>query len=304
MELAINRYVFIAPLQPPWLGLITIFEPLTWLTFVLVFILSSLTWFFLGRTMPECSQHKQYPLCTLNSWAVFLCVSANNRPEWSPLRIFFVILTLFAMNVTTIYTSKLINVFTHPAYENQIDTIDEIVQSQLPIGGREEFHDWFENENPKDEWFHKYYNFSEEFWPLIENLYAIRDQKRVVLLNRNFVLSRSVDDLFGLSLNVFMSPIEMICERGFPLLKPFSMLISHMIDAGIIDKLHKDFVFDVTYLENIRNQHKITPSQQIVLTVDHLSGAFTVLFLGLLLSFLILLGEYMISRYINNNRNR
>lgn len=251
--------------------------------------------------MSEKPQHKQFPLCTLNSWAVFLCISANNRPNWSALRIFFVILALFTMNVTTIYTSKLITVFTHPAYENQIDTIDEIIESGLPIGGREEFHDWFENDNPKDEFFFKNYNFSVEFWPLIENLHDIRDRKRVILLNKNFVLSKSIDDIFGLSMNVFMSPIEMICERGFPLLKPFSVLISHMIDAGIIQKLHDDFVYDVTVLENIRNHHKIPELSQTVLTIDHMSGAFTVLFLGIFVSFLILVGEIAIHLYLNRN---
>lgn len=298
------RYVFIAPLQPPWLGLITIFQPLTWLAFVGIFLLSALSWFVLGNAMPEHRSHKLLPLCTLNSWSVFLCISANNRPNWSPLRIFFVIFSLYALTVTTIYTSKLITVFTQPAYENQIDTIDEIIESGLRIGGREEFHDWFENDNPKDEFFYKVYNITEDFWPEVGNLEAIRDRKRIVLLNRIFVSSKSFDGVFGLPANVFVSPLEMICERGFPLLKPFSMLISHMIDAGIIDKLLHDFHYNVTILENIRTHHEKAFSKQIVLTPEHMSGAFTVLFLGLSLSFVILVGECAVHWYINHGLER
>lgn len=52
----------------------------------------------------------------------------------SPLRIFFIALALYSVNLTTIYTSKLINVFTDPPFEDQIDTIVEIVESHLPIG--------------------------------------------------------------------------------------------------------------------------------------------------------------------------
>lgn len=128
------RYVYIAPLQPSWLGLITIFQYYTWMVFVGMFLLATITWYLLGRAMPERKPHKRIALCMLNSWSVFLCISANNRPEWSPLRVFFIILALYGLTVTTIYTSKLITVFTSPAYEEQIDTIEEIIDSGLPIG--------------------------------------------------------------------------------------------------------------------------------------------------------------------------
>lgn len=84
--------------------------------------------------------HRNLPLCVLNSWAVFLGVASNNRPFWNPLRIFFISLTLYSINITTIYTSKLINVFTDPPRQDQIDTIEEIVESKLPIGKWEKIH--------------------------------------------------------------------------------------------------------------------------------------------------------------------
>lgn len=120
--------------MPQWLAMLTIFEYITWIVFCLMFILSAVAWYFFGRATPEQPTHKKVILCTLNCWAVVLGVSANNRPSWSPLRVFFLTLALYGMNFTTIYTSKLVNVFTHPAYEDQIDTIEEIIGSNLPIG--------------------------------------------------------------------------------------------------------------------------------------------------------------------------
>lgn len=38
------------------------------------------------------------------------------------------------MNVNTIYTSKLITVFTQPIRQHQIDTIEEILENEIPIG--------------------------------------------------------------------------------------------------------------------------------------------------------------------------
>lgn len=114
--------------------MLTIFKSTTWIVFCFILVLSAASWYFLGRSMAEKEAHKKFALCALNSWSVFLGVSANNRPHWSPLRIFFITLALYGVNVTTIYTSKLIHVFTEAPFMEQIDTIEEILDSRLPIG--------------------------------------------------------------------------------------------------------------------------------------------------------------------------
>lgn len=211
----------------------------------------------------------------------------------------FIALALYGLNVTTIYTSKLITVFTQPAYEDQIDTILEIIESGLPIGGREDYHDWFDNEDPGDELFYRLYNSSKDFWPTVANLKAIRNGQRVVLLSRLYVLSTSINEVFPLPRNVFSNPVEMITERGFPLLKRVSRLIMYMIDGGIMAKLYKDFMFNATVLEHIRNRNNISETKQIVLTLMHMEGAFTVLLLGLTLSALALITELLTNWYTN-----
>lgn len=70
----------------------------------------------------------------MNSLAVILGISSNNRPNHTPLRVFFILLALYGLNVTTIYTSKLITVFTEPAHEQQIVEIREIMDAGVPIG--------------------------------------------------------------------------------------------------------------------------------------------------------------------------
>lgn len=116
------------------MAMLVIFNYTTWIVLCLTLILSAATWYFFGCVTREKRSHKQTILCSLNSFAVFLGVSANNRPELGSLRIFFVAIALCGINVTTIYTSKLIRVFTHPTLEDQIDTIQEVVDSHLPIG--------------------------------------------------------------------------------------------------------------------------------------------------------------------------
>lgn len=129
-----SRYVQVAQTLPRWLAMLMIFKFNTWMVFCSIFILSAIAWYFFGKVTPEKVAHRKVILCTLNSWSVFLGVGTNNRPFWSPLRIFFITLALYGMNITTIYTSKLINVFTRLTYEDQVDTIQEIIESNLPIG--------------------------------------------------------------------------------------------------------------------------------------------------------------------------
>lgn len=84
--------------------------------------------------MSESNSHRKLVLCVMNSLAVVLGISSNNRPNYTPLRIFFVLLALYGLNVTTIYTSKLITIFTQPVYDEQITTIQEILDAGIPIG--------------------------------------------------------------------------------------------------------------------------------------------------------------------------
>lgn len=84
--------------------------------------------------MAEEKPHKKFALCAMNSFAVFLGISSNNRPDHTPLRVFFIILALYGLNITTMYTSKLITVFTQPAHDHQISTIQEILNKKIPIG--------------------------------------------------------------------------------------------------------------------------------------------------------------------------
>lgn len=127
-------YVQLAPFEARWKGLVTIFKENTWYAFGVVLLVSWGFWYLLGYCSNEPAQHSQMVLTFLNVFSVSLGVSANNRPTQFSLRIFFIILSLYALTLTTIYTSKLITVFTNPAYEHQIDSLEELVTAGFPIG--------------------------------------------------------------------------------------------------------------------------------------------------------------------------
>lgn len=126
-------------------------------------MVSWISWYILGIISGESRQHRQILLTFMNVLAVSLGISANNRPVNSPLRVFFSILALYALTITAIYTSKLITVFTNPKYSHQVNSIEEILEMNLPIGGRQENVDWFDNEDELDLEIFERYNFSDAF---------------------------------------------------------------------------------------------------------------------------------------------
>lgn len=162
---------------------------------------------------------------------------------------------------------------------------------------------WFENENPYDQILGRLYNSTQPFWPTAENLEQVAMGKRVILTNRAFILSTSIHNVFPLPFDVFVNPIEMVSERGFPLLRRFNFMIMHMRDTGIIQKLYNDFYYNVTVLHHIRAREIDVEEDALhVLTLGHMDGAFTVLILGLLISLLIFAVEISTGTY--NRRKR
>lgn len=109
----------------------------------------------------------------------------------------------------------------------------------------------------------------------------------------------------------------MIVERGFPLLRRINYFIAAMRDMGIMSKLIVDFNYNMTIIESMRelkahieavaaageepptdviDEHlekskKRHDSPEIVLTVEHLEGAFSVHIFGLVISASVFLLE-------------
>lgn len=152
--------------------------------------------------------------------------------------------------------------------------------------------------------------------PSTKTLKRIRDGDMAILISRLFVKSNKYrNDVFGLTQPMFSNPLEMIVERGFPLLRRTNEILSTLRDAGLMNKLFIDFNYNMTILTSIRERkahenthdggdtervvmdaddedHEIQgENPEIVLTVAHLEGAFTILLMGLFVSSIIFATE-------------
>ncbi len=130
----------------------------------------------------------------------------------------------------------------------------------------------------------------------VQNMKLVQDGFISILTNRIYVLSHDLQDkIFGLPGNVFSNPLEMIAERGFPLIRKFNNLINRMKDAGLTSKIYKDFLYNKTVLDFIRYRDRSSDVIEIPLTLDHLQGAFAVLIVGLIVSVVVLAIEIVLN---------
>lgn len=273
-------FVPLAPKRAAWKGLAYIFKLYTWLFIGFVLLLSSFVWNCTSIVSGDRRKFKKFSMCFLNSWSTFLGISIPLQPLRAPLRVLFLVFTLYSLNMTTIYTSNLVAVFTSTTYDLQLSSIEDILETELLLGGREEYYDWFDTGYAVDDRITERYNYSELFEPSTENLDRVRTGQQVMLLSRLFVLSRNYSNLvYGLPTNVFANQMEMIFEKGFPLARLFDKVIHRLKDNGIIYKFFNDWQVRME-----KHNAIVEDDAEIILTLQHLEGAFAILGYGLLLS--------------------
>ncbi|XP_058975261.1 uncharacterized protein LOC131801154 [Musca domestica] len=293
LEDSYTWYVKLADPRPAWMALYSIFENLTWLAFIVMLLITWLTWFVLVYFLPEPPETREWSLTGINSMAVSICVSVNERPLCMASRFFFISLALYGLNVTSTYTSKLISVFSNPGYLHQIDTLPEVVEAGIPFGGYEESRDWFDND--EDYWVFDKYNDSSDFEPHTRNLVWVERGKRVILSRRMYIMQSALaDNIYAFPVNVFSSPMQMIMKPGFPFLYDFNLMIRYMRDFGFLNKIHRDFVYNNTYLNRIAKMRPDFKEKVIVLRMDHLQGAFSILSVGVCVSVGLFLAELLV----------
>ena len=162
--------------------------------------------------------------------------------------------------------------------------------------------DWFDNDDEMDQKIFGLYNHSEMFKPSKTSIGRIMGGGETILISRLYVKSNEHHNLiFGLSKNMFANQMEMIVQRGFPLLHRIDVILGRLRSMGLMSKLFKDFNYNMTILQPIRELKKsqdeedyTASSNTIVLTIEHLDGAFTILVLGLFISSIVFLLEVLV----------
>jgi hypothetical protein len=82
---------------------------------------------------------------------------------------------------------------------------------------------------------------------------SVKNGNQAMLTSRLFVKSSKFqDDVHGISGNVYKNPLQMIMAKGFPFLDQVNLLLHHMQETGLIDKIIEDYQYNMSTLENIK----------------------------------------------------
>ncbi|XP_075971970.1 uncharacterized protein LOC142973831 [Anticarsia gemmatalis] len=299
-----------APKLPAWVSLLIIFKAYVWYSAVAGFVICALSWRIIGELCGDSAYNRTLKHCFMNTWISIFGFVAYKRPVKESLRVFFVFLNLYSVLFLTAYQTKLFDTLTNPAYEYQIQTVEELVDSGLQFGGFEELHDLFHNSSDPFDF------YIGEQWIEVNNMTSAMID---VAVHRNFSVLCSRLELAHISAelpelsdnlgnykyyafegDMFSVPIEMVGLRGFPYMDEFSSTITLFKQSGLNEGLR-----DMYATFNKRKRARLLRSLNLKeydvnpLSGQHLQGGFLALAFGYVGGTISLVIEIVInSKYI------
>jgi len=301
---------------PQWKGLVILFTPLLWLLVLIVYLIASTIFWLLANVHGSVKEHGSYknPVgCFLITFSIVLGEAVFVRPYTWYLRLFFVVWVYYCLLINTAYQSSLISVLTHPHFEPPVDTVEKLLDSQIPYGYTTPVKVWYnEAEDPSLK------TISQNG---IECSSLDHCLKRTIS-NQDFALSGGGLNILYLShqkkyslsrvpkfipfKDVMVSYLpSMFFRHGSPLVESFNGVIHRLVEAGIVNHFWEDIkIRHLTHKEENGEEdgdEEDEESGAVVLTLNHLQSAFSLLRLGLafgLIVFIIELLCFSVSKYL------
>lgn len=290
-------FVPLAEKFPSWLSFSRVFGKFTWLCLLISIPLTGILFRYVAtHQADESRRYGSFLNCVSYAWCVVLGVSVVEMPRSSPLRVLFIAWLIYSLAINTLFQTYVTVFIMNPGVEHQIDSYEELGESELEFAF-EEFYNSFLSEETLKTLKPRYVCEG----PHSCFLYAISNHGKALLTSRVFALSEA--DTLGYARNfplhsftedMFQLYIVMVFREGYPLLESFNTIITRLVEAGLSNKFLED-VMDMLRSKNdslaFDTSFDYTP-----MSASHLHSPFVLLFLGFASSFVIFLGELIIHR--------
>jgi hypothetical protein len=279
---------------PRWKSISMVFLPETWIT-LLISIISAVV-VILGLVTFEPVERKMYrncANCASSVWATFLAVSTPYMPHTTPIRMFLTSWIWYCLAINIIFQTFLTSFLIEPGFQHQLDSIEEILSSNVKYG----YNEWFDiavrdsadalsktilhdrmvcnegNTPPCLDWVAYHSNFS------------LLCSKTLLdyLLTRQYV-DRNGKPLICQAGSLFL-PLNYVTymQKWNPLLNRFNDMITRTFESGIMDNWLK-FSLHMQRVHAGLAGRKTTAGEYSDISLEHAQGIFAVLVPGLLLS--------------------
>lgn len=131
---------------PQWKNMIAIFEKKLWIVIIVVLVLNGISWWALARNREEVADFRDFNLCLMKSMCMMFQGSVRPPKKWS-LRINFFIWAVSCVLIFTAYQCQLVSILTHPLYEKQMETLEDLLTSGNEFGFYPTVEDAYLNDN-------------------------------------------------------------------------------------------------------------------------------------------------------------
>jgi hypothetical protein len=289
------KYSWFVPCRKPFSRLHSIshiFSTSVWAAMVTVLFLVAVTSWLLARQTNDSRSYTTFSSALYNVWAVSVGVSVTQMPRGSMLKLTLLVLVWYSFAMSTLFQTFFMSFLVDPGYQKQLTTLEEILESGMKFGYRNDFVKFYEESS---DWRHKellarreecspeeiclnkiretgdFATLAEE-WFVQNFTYSINDHSFVCPLND--------DDYFFVFLSVYV-------QKGSFLLEFVNKIVTFAMESGMALKADRD--------RRISNRDVPDPAdifgEYFVFTPNHLRIAFYILFLGHSVSFILFVCE-------------
>ncbi|KAF5299271.1 hypothetical protein FQA39_LY02444 [Lamprigera yunnana] len=236
-----------ADLIPPWKYVISVLKPETLFGIVVLFILVSMClWRLSYFQNNESNIYKTLSSTMQNIFATMLNVAIKTAPKSNILRLTFLLWIFFSLHMNLIYQTFLMKSFAQPQFEDQIETIEDILKNNLHMGFVPTAKRFYKNNNDSNSL------VILEKWQDCPNIHTCLQNTafkknsatcipyqflRYVYKNYSDPIGKSL--LYCFKNNIVTYPLQMVLRKGFPFKEYYTDLVAWICDSGLIDHWKK-----------------------------------------------------------------
>lgn len=282
-------WVPIASQTPPWKNILAIYDQTLWIIILSTTLIIGFIWWIAGKNNEVIKRYNDLIFSILESFYALLQGSVES-PLFFINRLLFLIWIIASLLLCSAYQCKLVSFLTKPIHENQISNLQQLVESKLQIGFYPTVAQGF---NESHNWVHEQILNSYIPCPLTNECINRTAYKRdfatfknqrsgLYLIPKYFTTPDGKSMLFKFEEFGILSVIRYMTVKNWVYLERFNLILTRLQASGLIHKWDRDMRLDGKYID----------SQELtILSLNHLLSAFYVLFIGVMVSFIVLIFE-------------
>jgi len=295
---------------------LTTFSLSVWLSTGLVLLLTTAVYWCAGNgpyrpLYNETDTYQSLSYSFQNAWAVLVGVGVPQQPTTSSLRVFFFLYVCFCFAISTVFQAFFVSYLVDPKYEKKIETLDELVDSDLVLGYNQlvlhfketvsysEITNFFDRKKEKE--------VCLDIYTCLKRMITKRD---MAFPCSPIYAAYSAREMGIVDVGKTISPLDeasvsgtivALLRNGSPLLDRFNILMRRYLEAGLLERLWAELQHRAALIgeDRLRDADGDT---YFAFSVSNLLPAFVVLLVGSVFSLVVFIVEFIVKCLVRRKK--